>query len=263
MKKEVRSDDGTAIAFDQSGEGAAVVLVSGALGDRASNARLAALLAPRFTVFNYDRRGRGESSDTPPYAVERELEDLRAVLEEAGGSAFVFGTSSGGNLALEAAARRLSITKLALWEPNFLVDDSRPPLPADYVTTVSQLVSSGRRGDAVEYFMTAAVGLPPEFVAPMRSMPMWQAMEGAAHTLAYDGSVVGDSMAGNRLPSEPWASVTVRTLVLDGGQTPWLSGGAEAIAAALPNAQRRTLEGQTHDVAPDALAPVLREFFAS
>ena len=258
----VQSKDGTTIAFDRSGEGPAIILVGGALQDRMGNAQLAALLAPHFTVFNYDRRGRGDSDDTAQYEVEREIEDLEALITEAGGSAFVFGSSSGANLALEAAAQGLNITKLALWEPNFIVNDSRPPLPKDYVEQLTQLVSSGRRGDAIEYFMTKAVGLPLEFVTPMRNMPTWKAMEAEAYTLAYDGTIVRDNMAGNPVSAEQWASVTVPTLVIDGGETPWMSEGAQAIADALPNAQRRTLEGQTHDVVPEALAPVLEEFFA-
>ena len=257
----VQSNDGTTIAFDRTGEGSPVVLVSGALGGRSSNAQLAVLLAADFTVFNYDRRGRGASSDIEPYAVEREIEDLAAVLAEASEPACVFGTSSGGNLALEAAAAGLSIRRLALWEPNFLVDGSRPPLPNDYVDQLTELVASGRRGDAVELFMTRAVGMPREFVAPMRAMPMWPAMEAEAHTLAYDGRVVGDSMAGTPL-SGRWQSVMTPTLVLDGGATPWMTAGADALAAALPNARRRTLAGQTHDVAAEALAPVLKEFFS-
>jgi pimeloyl-ACP methyl ester carboxylesterase len=262
MATEVRSSDGTTIAFDRFGDGPAVVLVSGALGNRMSNAELAALLAPHFTVFNYDRRGRGDSGDTAPYAVEREIEDLEAVISQAGRSAFVFGTSSGANLALEAAARGRAITGLALWEPNFIVDESRAPLPDDYVEQLTKLVSTGNRGAAVELFMTKAVGLPAEFVAPMRDMPMWRAMEAEAHTLAYDGTIVADSMSGKPLSPQRWASVTVPTLVIDGGETPWLTGGAQAIADALPNAERRTLGGQSHDVAAGAIAPVLDEYFA-
>lgn len=263
MTATVRSSDGTAIAFERSGDGPAVVLVSGALGNRRSNAPLAALLAAHFTVFNYDRRGRGDTGDRPPYAVERELEDLHAVIDQAGGTACVFGASSGGNLALEAAAHGLAIAKLALWEPNFLVDDTRPPLPHDYVQQLTELVSSGRRGAAVELFLTKAVGLPAELVALMQQGPAWPAMEAEAHTLAYDGMVVGDSMSGKPLAAQRWAHVAAPTLVIDGGQTPWLTAGAQAITDTLAHAKRRTLEGQPHDVAPGAIAPVLNEFFAT
>ena len=259
----VHSNDGTAIALERVGDGPALVLVDGALGSRAwgSNAALASLLAPRFTVFRYDRRGRGESGDTPPYAAEREYQDLGCVVEAAGGSALVFGTSSGGNLALRTAASGVEIDMLALWEPNFIASDIRAPLPGDYVEHLHELVAADRRGDAVEYFMTAAVGLPEEFVIPMWDMPMWPELEAAAHTLASDGSIVASDMAGDPPTREEWGGVAVATLVLDGATTPWLSEGADALADALPNARRQTLVGQQHDVDAAALAPALIEFF--
>lgn len=217
MRGTVISKDGTAIAFDQSGQGPVVVLVGGALGDRSASEPLAALLAPHFTVLNYDRRGRGESSDTLPYAVEREIEDLDALMKEGGGSAFVLGGSSGAVLALEAAAHGLAITKLALYEPPFIVDESRPPLPEDYVTQLNEMVASGRRGYAVAFFMTRAVGMPAEAIVPMRQTPFWPTLEAAAHTLVYDGTITGDMMSGHPLPKGKWDSVTVPTLVMDGG----------------------------------------------
>jgi pimeloyl-ACP methyl ester carboxylesterase len=235
------------------------VLATGGLDGGSENEPLAADLASDFATHNYNRRGRGQSGDTQLYALEREIEDLEALIEQAGGSACVYGTSSGGNLALEAATRGASIGKLALWEPNFLVDDSRPPLPDDYVEHLDELVAAGRRGDAVEYFMTTAVGMPAEFVAPMRELPMWPGMEQAAHTLAYDGTVV----AGFALDAARLGSLRTPTLVLDGGQVPWMSNGARAVAEALPQAQHRTLDGQPHNVAADAVAPALREFFAA
>lgn len=260
--EKVTSKDGTAIAFDRAGEGPPVVLVGGATQDRSGNAPLAAILSERFTVLNYDRRGRGDSGDNAPHAVGREIEDIEALVAEAGGSAFAYGTSSGGNLALKAAASGLAIAKLALWEPPFIVDDSRPPLPEDYVEHLNELVSAGRRGDAVEYFMTKAVGMPPEFVAPMRDMPMWPNMEAVAHTLAYDGAIVRDDLRGRPLSAERVASVTMPALVIDGGTTPWVSNGARALADALPDGRHRTLQGQQHNVDPRAIAPVLEEFFA-
>ncbi len=170
--KTATSSDGTTIAFDRLGDGPPVILVCGASTDRSANARLAALLARRFTVFNYDRRGRGDSGDTLPYAVEREVDDLDAVIAAAGGSAFVYGTSSGGVLALHAAASGLAIRKLALWEPPFVLDESHRP-PSDQVERYDEMISEGRRGDAVEYFMTQVVGLPPEFVAEAHNTPFW------------------------------------------------------------------------------------------
>jgi pimeloyl-ACP methyl ester carboxylesterase len=257
----VTSKDGTTIAFDQSGQGPAVILVGGALSDRSAARPLAALLAPHFSVFGYDRRGRGDSGDTPPYAVAREVEDIEALIDEAGGSACVFGMSSGAVLALEAA-RRLPITRLALYEPPFIVDDTRAAVPEDYLKQLNELVSAGRRGDAVEYFMTKAVDMSSEYVAQMRSAPFWQGMEARAHTLAYDGAIMENMLSGHPLPADRWASVTVPTLVMDGGASPaWAHHGVQAIVDILPHAQRRTLAGQTHAVAPEVLAPVLEEFF--
>jgi pimeloyl-ACP methyl ester carboxylesterase len=263
----VTSGDGTRIAFDRTGDGPALVLVAGATANRSFPNPLGGLLASDYTVFNYDRRGRNESADTPPYAVEREIEDIEALIREAGGSAFVFGMSSGAVLALEAAAARLAITKLALYEPPFIVDDSRAPVPADYVKRMKEAIASGRPGDAVEVFMTDAVGMPAEAVASMRKEQMWPALEAVAHTIPYDGEIMEGLMSGKPFPPERgsrWASMTVPTLVMDGGASEqFMHSGADALAAVLPSAQRETLEGQTHDVKPEVLAPVLKKFFGS
>jgi pimeloyl-ACP methyl ester carboxylesterase len=260
--QKATSKDGTAIAFDKTGHGPAIILVSGALGDRLAATPLTPLLSPHFTVLAYDRRGRGDSGDTTPYAVEREIEDIDALIKAVGGSAFVFGHSSGAVLALEAAARRPAITKLALYEPPFILDTSRPPVPKDYVAHLEELVSAGQRSAAVEFFMTAAVGVPAEIVAQMRQSPMWAGMEKVAHTLAYDGIIMGKNMAGHALQAKQWASVTIPTLVMDGGASEaWARNAVQALVDVLPNAQRRTLEGQTHNVDPTVLAPVLVEFF--
>ena len=170
----------------------------------------------------------------------------------------MYGTSSGAALALEAAASGLAITKLALWEPPYIVE-GRPRPPADTARIYTELVAAGRRGEAVEYFMANVVGLPPEFVAEARIAPWWPAQEALAHTLAYDATIMGDYS----LPAERAASVMVPTLVIDGGASfPWIRKTAQAIADVIPHAQRRTLEGQTHNVAAEAIAPVLVEFFA-
>ena len=265
---KVLSKDGTAIAFDRSGQGPALILVAAAFVTRADAASLAASLAPYFTVFAYDRRGRGESEDTPPYAVEREVEDLDALINEAGGSAFVFGHSSGAVLALEAA-RLLppKITKLALYEPPFIIDDSHPPAPEDYAPHLMELVSSGRRGEAVEYFMTQ-MGAPAEIVAQMRQSPMWPGLEKVAHTLPYDVTIMGNTQRGDPQPLRKWASVTVPTLVMDGtvffGREEshvFLRHAAQELANILPDAQHRILEGQDHGPADNVLVPVLVEFF--
>jgi pimeloyl-ACP methyl ester carboxylesterase len=253
----VVSQDGTAIAFDRAGDGPPVILVNAGPTDRVANAPLAGLLAPHFTVLNYDRRGRGDSGDTAPYAVDREYDDLEAIIDEAGGSADVFGSSGGGILALEAAARGLAIAKLAVWEPPYILDGTRPPVPADYRQQLDELLAAGRRGDMVELFLTQAVGMPAEFVAPVRQSPFWPSMEAVAPALVYDAMIVGDFS----LPTARVAAIKVPTLVIDGGQTPWLSATAQAVAAALPDAQRRTLEGQPHNVDATALAPALTGFF--
>lgn len=251
------SSDGTTIAFDRLGEGPLVVLVCGAATDRGANAPLAALLSERFTTFNYDRRGRGDSGDTPPYAVGREVEDLDAVIVAAGGSAFVYGTSSGGALALEAAARGLAISKLALWEVPFSLDEGSRP-PADQVERYDEMISAGRRGEAVEYFMREVVGLPPEFVSYAKAAPFWQAQETLAHTLAYDATIMGDySLSFGRA-----AAVAAPALAMAGGESPpFMRETARALAEAFPAGQHRILENQEHNVAAEVLAPVLGEFF--
>jgi pimeloyl-ACP methyl ester carboxylesterase len=262
--KTVTSKDGTVIAYDQLGEGSPVILVSGALGVRAHPmfAGLAEQLLPHFTVINYDRRGRGDSTDTPPYAVDREIEDIEALIDEVGGSAFVYGLSSGAALVL-AAANKLTtkVKKLALYEPPFLVDDSHPPLPEDYVEQINRMVAEGRRGDAVALFMKV-VGVPEEYIAPMQADPMWGEMEKVAHTLAYDGTIMGDRQSGKPLPKDRWTSVTSPTLVIVGGESePFFHRGTQALVKILPKARHYVLEGQTHEVAGEALAPVLVEFF--
>lgn len=263
MTGTVRSADGTAIAFDRSGDGPPLVLVGGALSDRKAAAGLADTLAARFAVVAYDRRGRGDSGDTMPYAVEREIEDLEALIAEVGGSASVVGHSSGAALALRAVMAGAPVTRLALYEPPFIVDDSRSPLPGDYVEHLEELVAAGRRGDAVAYFMTVGVGVPTEVVEQMRQAPMWPGMEALAHTIAYDGRVMGDQMGGGPLPPE-WAdAVRLPTLLLDGGASPpWQRHAVDALAALLPGAERITLEGQEHGPPPDVLAPPLEAFLA-
>ena len=257
---KVLSRDGTTIAFERSGKGPPVILVGGALSDRSAGAAgLAALLEPHFTVFGYDRRGRGESGDTLPYAVAREIEDLEALVNEAGGSACVYGVSSGAALALEAAARGIGITRLALFEPPFRVGESAPRPPADLTTRVAELISSGRRGEAVEFFITKAVGLPSEAVAQMRNAPMWSGLEAMAHTLVYDFAIMGDGS----VPGERAVSVTIPTLVIGSETSPkWLHDAVKVVADALPNAEPCFLAGQFHSVPPETLAPVLAEFFS-
>jgi pimeloyl-ACP methyl ester carboxylesterase len=258
--RTVNSADGTAIAFDLFGSGPPVIMVVGAFNTRSGTEPLAVALQDRFTILNYDRRGRGDSDDTLPYAVEREIEDIDALIDAAGGSAAVFGHSSGATLALRAAAQGLAISKLALYEPPFLVDGSRPPLPADLPQQLSELIAAGRRGDAVELYQTKAVGIPEEAVVQMRHAPFRPALEAIAHTLVYDATIVGDLT----LPTEMIASITAPTLVIDGQLSPpLLRTAARAVAETLPNGRRCTLAGQTHDISPQVTAAALTEFLAS
>ncbi|MET7622175.1 alpha/beta hydrolase [Streptomyces sp. NPDC005408] len=255
---KTRSSDGTDIAFDRLGEGRPVILVSGATCTRAVHAPLAELLAADFTMLNYDRRGRGDSGDTLPYGVEREIDDLGAVIAAVGEPAAVFGNSSGAVLALRAAADGLPITKLALWDPPFMVDDDAPRRQREYVTQLTALLDAGRRGDAVALFMTT-IGLPHEMISGMRQSPMWPGLEALAHTLAYDAAVMGDST----LPTDLAASVRIPALILTGSDSgAWAANAAQALTSALPTAQHRTLDGQNHAVAWDALAPELKEHFS-
>jgi pimeloyl-ACP methyl ester carboxylesterase len=253
------SADGTKIAFDETGEGPPVILVVGAFNDRSTGAPLAKALESRFTVLNYDRRGRGASGDTLPYAVEREVEDLDALIREAGGAARVFGYSSGGTLALDAAARGLNITKLALYEAPFMVGDGVPRPPKDMAAQLAKLVSSGRRGDAVELFQTRLVGIPEPVVVQLRHAPFRAALEATAHTLVYEATIVGDL----ELPTTQLRSIKAPTLVVYGSESPaFMGNGAKALAAALPDGHVRALDGQNHDIVPAVLAPVLLDFFA-
>jgi len=264
--KTVTSKDGTRIAYDELGEGPPVVLVGGALNTRSfgPNGSLAPLLAERFTVIHYDRRGRGDSGDTRPWDVEREIEDIDALIKAAGGSASVYAISSGAALALEAASRGLAIEKLALYEAPFIVDEGRSPIADDYLPRLQGLVESGRRSDAIRLFMREGVGLPAVFVALMRLMPAWSKLRAVAHTLPYDAAIVYDYQKGRPLPPEQWSSATMPTLVSAGGKSPdGMRNAMRELAGVLPNAKYHTLEGQTHLVKAEALAPVLVEFFES
>jgi pimeloyl-ACP methyl ester carboxylesterase len=258
LERTVIARDGTPIAYERVGEGPALVLVDGALCFRGFGPMgpLAERLAPHFTVYRYDRRGRGDSGDTAPYAVAREVEDLAAVIDAAGGSAAVFGMSSGAVLALEAAASGLPISRLALYEPPLSADG---PDSGEFGATLERLVSEGRRGDAVAYFLESA-GVPEEAVAGMRSDPTWALFESVAPTLVYDNAVLGDGT----VPRDRAAGLTLPALVAGGADSPdFFVRAAEATADAIPGARYRALEGQSWgQVSPDALARVLREFLA-
>ncbi|MFE5484211.1 alpha/beta fold hydrolase [Streptomyces sp. NPDC056527] len=261
---KVLSADGTAIAFEQHGSGPALVLVGGAFMTRHASAELAGLLSEHFTVFTYDRRGRGDSGDGAVYDVQREVEDLDALIERAGGEAMLFGMSSGAVLALEATTWGSAVTRLALYEPPFVTDDSRPPLPADYVAHLEELVERGAYGDAAAYFMTAAVGLPDEAVDGMRQAPFWADMEAVARTLPYDGRIMGDTMSGCPLPTDRWQSVTVPVLVGSGDAgAPHMLTGARELAGLADNFILQVFPGQEHAIAPALLAPALIAFLTA
>jgi pimeloyl-ACP methyl ester carboxylesterase len=254
----VQSADGTTIAYDREGSGPAIVVVGGAMSNRTAVSPMAHLLAPNFTVYAYDRRGRGDSGDTPPYAVAREVEDLAAVIDAAGGSAMVYGHSSGAVLSLLATARGLPITKLAVYEPPFMIDGMRPPPPADLIDRVRAAVAEGRRGDAVVLFMTEAVGVPAPAVEMSRETPMWSGLERVAHTIPYDLSIVGDAS----IPTAEIAKIDISVLALDGGASPdWARHAVRVLADLLANSQHLSLEGQNHGVDQAVLAPVLLHFF--
>ena len=245
-----------------------MILVNGALGDRRLDRRfklmtgISEALAPDYTVVNYDRRGRGESTEAGPFSLEREVEDIAALIEAEGGSAALFGFSSGGALALRAAGTGIGVIRVAVYEPPFMVDreDKRPP--ADYGTRMDDLVSADDRNAAVKLFMRGAMGMPASVVAIMRLMPMWKDMAANAHTLPYDWAALGEhNMQGDPLQPDEWAAVTVPAVVVHGAKTSSnVRKGSHALASVLPNAELRVLEGIGHNLKVDAITPVLREF---
>ncbi|MCG5470789.1 alpha/beta fold hydrolase [Micromonospora sp. LAH09] len=254
--EQVRSTDGTPIAFERSGAGPPIILVGGAFNDRNTSRALGAALAPDFTVFGYDRRGRGQSGDTLPYEVDREIDDLAALIAAAGGSAAAYGVSSGAILAALAAARGLPVTGLVLFEPPFQVG-SHAGVRRDITAQLIELIAADDRDGAVETFLSVSVGLPPGVITGMRSQPVWGALTAIAHTLPYDAIV----SAGGRLPADRLAAITAPTLAVDSTGSPqWLRDGSRAAAEAIPGGRSISLDGDYHEVPPATLAPALREF---
>lgn len=259
----VTSRDGTVIAYEQRGHGPPVILVVGALCSRTMgpSVKLAPLLAERFTVFSYDRRGRGASGNVPPYATEREIEDLAALVAAAGGHASVFGHSSGAVLALDAAERGVAIDKLALYEPPFVVDASHAPVAAEW-DAIATFIAENRRDEALGVFLKS-VGVPGFVRALMRWLPVWSAIRAVAPTLPHDGALVKPFQRAEPLPPEAWRHVTVPALSLVGGKSPaWMDHGTRALARQLAHAEHRVVPGQTHDPNAKVLAPLLASFFA-
>jgi pimeloyl-ACP methyl ester carboxylesterase len=248
----VQSADGTTIAFDRTGTGPALVLVVGAFCDRSATKSLASGLGPAFTAYEYDRRGRGDSGEAGPYSIQREVEDLAAVIDAAGGSAFAFGHSSGGALVLEAAARGVPIRRLAVYEPPYTDGPS-----TEFAARLAELAATGRGSDAAEAFL-GLMGTPAGVLQQMKAGPYWAHMEAFAPTLAYDVRLCNDGTA----PVDRLAKISAPTLALTGGASPaWAQAGAHTIAAAVPGGQALVLDGQGHGVADDVLIPVLTEFF--
>lgn len=261
----VTSKDGTVITYSQIGQGPALILVDGALCFRqfGPSQDLAEKLASHFTVITYDRRGRGESGDTKPYTVKREVEDLAALLEAVGGTAYVSGQSSGAGLAIEAANQLPGITKLALYEAPFVVDDTGKPITQTFLADIKEAVAQNQRSKAVKLFMKQ-VGTPGFMCAIMPLFPMWPKLTAVANTLPYDISIIVAYGSGKPLPPTLGSSIKAPTLVMDGGKSPtWMRHSMQALAQTLPNANYRTLAGQNHMVKAEALVPVLVEFFTA
>jgi pimeloyl-ACP methyl ester carboxylesterase len=260
----VRSHDGTTIAYDIHGEGPAVIVVDGALTIHSSGSgtELAKLLSPHFTVYGFDRRGRGGSGDTLPYAVDREIDDIEALIDRAGGSSFLYGHSSGGPLAMLAAVRLgAKVSKIAMYEPPYNDDPGAQESWSHYLRQLNEALAEGRRGDAVALFMRF-VGTPAEQVEGMRLAPFWPGMEAVAPTLAYDhAAILGEPWS---VPTELAKGLSIPVLVMAGDASlPFMPDAARVLSQAIPQGQLRMLKGQKHEVDPDALAPLLVEFFAS
>jgi pimeloyl-ACP methyl ester carboxylesterase len=267
--KTVRSADGTAIAFEEVGGGPPVILVDGAFCRREFGPMrpLAKRLAPRFRAVLYDRRGRGESGDTPPYDVAREIEDLAALARPYGGAACIYGTSSGAVLAARAVAAGVPARKLALYEPPLALDGTRHPDPPDFVERIQTLLASDRRGDAVKLFLKV-VGVPRIGLFFMQLVPgVFRGLKRSAHTLPNDFAVLGDTQRGGELPDEladALRSVDAPTLVLAGGKSPaYLKHASERVAACVPGARSSVVPGQTHNASAKAIAGVLEPFFSA
>ena len=264
MTRFTTSADGTEIAYSVTGSGPALILVDGAMCHRmfGPSTELASVLDKDFTVYTYDRRGRGETSDgATPWSEEREIEDLEALIREAGGSAFVFGVSSGAVLALDAATKLTSITRLAIYELPMVVDDTYTPRPADIVAQMDGMLARGDRSGMISKFMKM-VGVPGFGLAIMKLTPVWKKLKLVAHTLPWDLRILGDDGRGRPLRTDRW-KIKVPTLVMNGGKSPeYLRNTMKNVAEVLGDVEYQELPGQTHMLKSSAAAPVLVEFFS-
>ncbi len=255
----VISKDNTKIAYDKVGQGPVIIVVLGALNSRKSGANLAKLLAPHFTVINYDRRGRGDSTDTAPYTPKREVEDIEALINEVGEPVYLYGHSSGAAIALQAADKmRKQIKKLAIYEAPYSLTADEIKATKDYDKQLKKLLASGNSADAVALFI-GHVGVSEKQIAAIKRMPMWKGLVGMAPTLAYDSDVLGE---GHSLPTSLLEEITTPTLVMHGGRgAPAMQNAAQAISKAIPRARFLAVEGQDHGVSPKVIAPILTNFF--
>jgi pimeloyl-ACP methyl ester carboxylesterase len=263
-----KSKDGTTLAYERLGSGPPVVLVDGAFCRRAFGPMpaLAPLLAERFTVLHYDRRGRGDSGDTSPYAVDREVEDVAAIVEAAGGTPCLYGISSGAALAVRAVGAGVAVKKLAVYEPPFALDGTHVPSPTDFRERIAASLAAGKRDDAVKLFMKV-VGVPAFGIFFMRLMPnVWPKLRAVAHTLAYDFAILGDTQSGGPLPADlrdALTAITVPTLAMAGGKSPeWMVHAAKTVSTSVGDGTFRMIPGQDHNVAAKPMAAALTEFFA-
>jgi pimeloyl-ACP methyl ester carboxylesterase len=263
--RSVTSKDGTKIGYSLVGSGPAIVLVDGAMCWREMGPAtpLAEELKDTFTVYTYDRRGRGESGDTKPFSPQREVEDLQAVIEAAGGSAMIYAISSGVALALEAANSIPGITGMVLYEAPIFTDSSRKPVPTNFVQRMDQLVADGDNAGAVKHFMQNGIAVPWFVLLMMQFFGMFKKMAVVGPTLPYDIAFVSPHWTYKAIPANTWSNVTIPVLTIGGSKSDtWMQNAQKAIAANLPNAEHKTLEGQNHMVAPTAIAPMIKEFLA-
>lgn len=257
---KVISKDGTSIAYEKSGSGEPLILIDGALCYRSFGPmkKFASLLSNNFTVYWYDRRGRGDSGDSPNYSPDREVEDIEALINEAGRPAFLLGLSSGAALAIRAAEKKLNIKKMALYEPPYVWDKNSGKPAVDHEAELKKILATGNRSKAVKYFMVTMVGAPAIAAFIMQLMPMWKKLKGVAHTLPYDSAIMGNWS----VPEERVSSIAIPALVSGGGKSPAnLQDPVKLIAKLLPNGTLKILEGQTHNIKAEVLIPVVLDFF--